>query len=153
MTSATICRGVGQNGAHIRRVVGIDRSGIEILPGATRREPDGLAMSSRNVRLSDAGRELALAIWRALRAAGDELDPASAESAMALELAGLDVEYAVVRDAETLGEAAGDRPGRALIAVRVGDVRLIDNAPWPGCRPVSRRSGRCPRHRSPQAST
>jgi pantoate--beta-alanine ligase len=114
----------------IRRVVEIDASGIDIVPGPTRREPDGLAMSSRNVRLSPDERERALAISRALRAAHDELDPESAEEAMAMELAGLEVEYAVVRDAETLGPVRPERPGRALVAVRVGGVRLIDNAPW-----------------------
>jgi pantothenate synthetase len=48
-----------------------------------------------------------------------------------LHEAGMRVEYAVVRDSETLMPLeTGQASGRALIAARVGEVRLIDNSPW-----------------------
>jgi pantoate--beta-alanine ligase len=87
---------------------------IRVLP--TVRDEDGLALSSRNVRLSPDDRERALALPRALREAGTSLDPvASVRSA----LNGLTPEYVeLVRlDGATLLAAA----------VRVGDTRLIDN--------------------------
>ncbi len=107
---------------------------VEIIPGPTRRDPDGLAMSSRNVFLSPADRTRALAISRALKFAASQATPAAAERAMIAELASESItpEYAVVRDAATLQTFAGSSPGRALIAARVGSVRLIDNAAWPG---------------------
>jgi pantoate--beta-alanine ligase len=107
--------------------------GIRIVPHATIRDPDGLAMSSRNRLLSDEERRAALAIPRALTAAGAAPDPAAAERAMReeLERSTLQVEYAVVRDAATLIGPPGRAGGRALIAARSGRTRLIDNAPWP----------------------
>jgi pantoate--beta-alanine ligase len=109
---------------------------VRIIPVPTVREPDGLAMSSRNVFLTPAERPRAAALWKALRAAGAQPTPAAAETAMAATLtaAGLEIEYAVVRDAATLlpvTSASPAAPARALIAVRLGAVRLIDNAPWP----------------------
>jgi pantoate--beta-alanine ligase len=103
---------------------------IETLP--TVREPDGLAMSSRNRRLSPQDRERALAIHRALRAAEGQGDPEAMRAAALAELAGLDVEYVAVVDPETFLPVNG-RNGPALIAIaaRVGDVRLIDNTVTP----------------------
>lgn len=106
----------------------------------TVREPDGLAMSSRNVFLKPEERTAATAISRALRDAGRIADHADAERYMrsALDAAGLRTEYAVVRLADTLMPVSGlagkasTMPMRALIAARLGAVRLIDNAPWPG---------------------
>jgi pantothenate synthetase len=95
-------------------------------------------MSSRNVFLSAADRARGLALSRALARASREPMPASAEAAMRDELAreGIEPEYAVVRDARTLLALPEGLPGyaagRALIAARVGSVRLIDNASWPG---------------------
>lgn len=106
---------------------------IEIVGVATVREPDGLAMSSRNVFLSPADREQARAIPRALREGAAFLTVPVAEIAMrrVLERAGLEVEYAVVRDADSLEPTTSISVlKRALIAARVGKVRLIDNAPW-----------------------
>jgi pantoate--beta-alanine ligase len=107
---------------------------IEVIPGETVREPDGLAMSSRNRFLSVSDRQRAQALSRALRAAASRATPAQAELAMARELAAAEItpDYAVVRDAETLLETVPGRPMRAIIAGRVGSVRLLDNAPWPG---------------------
>lgn len=105
---------------------------IEIIGRDTIREPDGLAMSSRNRFLSPEDRTRGLAIARALCAASAERDPHAAEARMHAELAKEHIEsdYAVVRDAESLEAYRPGRPGRALIAARVGTVRLIDNAPW-----------------------
>ncbi len=106
---------------------------LEILPAPTVREPDGLAMSSRNRFLPPRDRGSAAAISQALTLAAEIDDAPDAEHAMRahMERAGLKVEYAVVRDAETLLEPVAGRPARALIAARLGEVRLIDNAAWP----------------------
>lgn len=119
----------------IRAITAEQGLGIEIVPGSTVREADGLAMSSRNRFLSPAERPAALALGRAIRAAAGERDPAAAEAAAAsvLARAGVDREYAVVRDADTLETpGSGTRAYRTLIAGRVGTVRLIDNGPWGG---------------------
>ena len=108
---------------------------LEIVPAPTVREPDGLAMSSRNRFLPPGDRERAAAISEALAAASGFADAAEAELVMRgkLESRGLRAEYAVVRDAETLtSRPAPGEAARALIAARLGEVRLIDNAPWPG---------------------
>ncbi|MCH8509560.1 MAG: pantoate--beta-alanine ligase [Phycisphaerales bacterium] len=106
---------------------------IDIVPAPTVREPDGLAMSSRNRLLSPEARAAAPAIPRAIRRAAACDRPEPAERALTDELTagGIAPEYAVVRDAETLLAPCG-RSCRVLVAARVGGVRLIDNAPWPG---------------------
>lgn len=107
---------------------------IEVMP--TVRDPDGLAMSSRNRYLSAAERSRALGLSRALRRAaelfqGGESSVESLEGAMQAELnaAGVDrTEYAVVADPDTLERRERvERRGVALIAARVGTTRLIDN--------------------------
>ncbi|HRQ72550.1 MAG TPA: pantoate--beta-alanine ligase [Phycisphaerales bacterium] len=117
----------------VRALVRQEGLGIEIVPGPTVRDADGLALSSRNVRLDVVERRVAISLYRALRRAGKASDPASAEGEMRDELAssGVEAEYAAVRDAETLGPPRGSRTCRALVAGRVGKVRLIDNADWP----------------------
>jgi pantoate--beta-alanine ligase len=120
----------------IRAMAAADGGTVRIIPGETVREPDGLAMSSRNRFLSPADRARAVAINRALREAAVEPTPEEAESAMGRVLAadGIRADYAVVRDAETLmgpgGPGVAVRSWRALIAARVGEVRLLDNGPW-----------------------
>ena len=105
---------------------------IQVMP--TVREPDGLAMSSRNAYLEPADRERATALSRALAAAergaregslAAGLDAARAE----LAAAGLEPEYLEARDAETLEPVAelGARPVLIAVAARVGAARLIDN--------------------------
>lgn len=111
---------------------------IAIVPGPTVREADGLAMSSRNRFLPPERRAAAAAIYAAMKRAGALRSPAEAEHAMRemIGAAGLEVQYAVVRDAATLmpvepAARHGITPMRTLIAARLGTVRLIDNAPWP----------------------
>ena len=105
---------------------------IEVLP--TVREPDGLAMSSRNVRLNGT-RDQALALSRALRAAEDavaagERDAAKVRAAALAALTSHDVEpeYLELVDTSTL-DAVNSIDGEVLLAVaaQVGGVRLIDN--------------------------
>lgn len=121
--------------ALVRRMVRDLDLGVEIVAVPTVREPDGLARSSRNVLLSDADREHALMLSRALavgaahagRGAGAVLDAARAE----LDAApGIDLSYlALVDDATWQPAGAGTRKGRLLVAAVVGGVRLIDNEP------------------------
>lgn len=107
---------------------------LRIERGPTVREADGLAMSSRNAYLTAAQRERALGLFRALQSAQSAEHPSAAETIMRDTLAEheLEVDYAVVRDADTLMPVDSfKRPTRGLIAARLGDVRLIDNMPLP----------------------
>ncbi len=118
----------------IEDMVAADRGrygSLEIVPCPTIRERDGLAMSSRNRYLAPEHRDAALALSRALQIAHSAQRVATAERLMryTLDAHGLETEYAVVRDARTLMPVTGfERPTRALIAVRLGSTRLIDNA-------------------------
>jgi pantoate--beta-alanine ligase len=105
---------------------------IEVLP--TVREPDGLALSSRNRYLDPAQREQAAALWRALQAAretalADSLEAGLAAAREELRDAGIEPEYLESRDAEDLSPARSLNGGPVLVAVaaRIGDARLIDN--------------------------
>ncbi len=104
---------------------------IEVLP--TVREPDGLALSSRNVRLARDDRARAVALSRALRAAeaaaaGGAGDPEALRAAAAAELDGVEPEYIAVLDPDTF-QPITEGGGRVLVAVaaRFGSTRLIDN--------------------------
>lgn len=107
--------------------------GIELVAGETVREPDGLALSSRNRYLSAVERQAALSLSIALSVASKmvesgERNVSTIEHAMKRELSQTKLDYASVVDAETL--ATIDRiesSAVALIATRVGTTRLIDN--------------------------
>ncbi|HEX5447395.1 MAG TPA: pantoate--beta-alanine ligase [Pirellulales bacterium] len=120
----------------IRRLVADLDLPIEVCVCPTVREPDGLALSSRNVYLSPTEREDALAIGRALRRAAELVQSGQREAAAVAEAMrailaaapGLRVEYLAVVDAETLQAIATiDRTVLAAIAAFVGPTRLIDN--------------------------
>jgi pantoate--beta-alanine ligase len=105
---------------------------IEVMP--TVREPDGLAMSSRNAYLEPADRERATALSRALEAAEREARAGSLAAGLdaarrELAAAAIEPEYLEARDAETLEpvERLADRPVLVAVAARVGAARLIDN--------------------------
>jgi pantoate--beta-alanine ligase len=109
---------------------------IEGVP--TVREPDGLALSSRNVYLSAEERRIAPNLARVLRAIAAALarepDMVARELARGtaeLERAGLTVEYLEIRDAETLAPVTAKitAPSRAFAAIHLGRTRLIDNLP------------------------
>ena len=115
---------------------------LEIVGAPTIREPDGLAMSSRNRYLSDEERRIAPSLHRALTslaaklaAAGNSLDAAkaetiSADTAREITASGFArIDYVAVRDADTLSPVGSARPKalRILAAAWLGKTRLIDN--------------------------
>jgi pantoate--beta-alanine ligase len=124
--------------AVVRRMAADLSLPVEVVGCPTVREPDGLALSSRNVRLSAAERAAAPVLSRALSAgraamAAGERSPSAVVARMAEVVAAeplAHLEYAAAVDAadlavpETLDRA---EPLRLLIAARVGPVRLIDN--------------------------
>jgi len=116
--------------ALIRRTVADLELGVRIVGAPTVRDPDGLALSSRNRYLSPEQRQQALALSRALRAGAEE-GPSGAGSVLKAateELRGIDVDYLALRGVD-LGPAPAAGPARLLVAARVGTTRLIDNAP------------------------
>jgi pantoate--beta-alanine ligase len=111
---------------------------VEIIGCSTVRDEDGLALSSRNVRLAPGERRAALVLHRALRVGAaavraGQLSVPAIEAEMASVVAEeplVDLDYAVLVDAGDLSRATStgtDRPQRLLIAAKVGPVRLIDN--------------------------
>ena len=108
---------------------------IDIIAGDTLRESDGLAMSSRNGYLSAVERAQAPGLYRELAALVDRLsqgeadfDVLTAAASRRLKMAGWNVDYVAVRNAETLLAAgAGTRHYVALGAAWLGQTRLIDN--------------------------
>ncbi|KPH81339.1 pantoate--beta-alanine ligase [Bosea vaviloviae] len=109
--------------------------GIEIVPLATFREPDGLAMSSRNRYLSPEHRALAPLLHQVMQALAtrirnrDELFRAVAEAQGEIIAAGFELDYLEARHAQTLAPVTSlaDGPIRLLVAARIGATRLIDN--------------------------
>ena len=104
---------------------------VEVIGVPTVREPDGLAMSSRNRYLSADARQQAVAIPRALAegqaAASRGPEEAQQAATAVLESEGIDVDYVVVTGTD-LGDPAALGPARLLVAISIDDVRLIDNA-------------------------
>jgi pantoate--beta-alanine ligase len=106
---------------------------------ATVREPDGLAMSSRNRFLAPAERALAPRLAAMMRDVAEALAdggaPATsvlADAEAALRRDGFRVDYLALVEAESLRPlAAADRPARLIAAARLGTVRLLDNMPVP----------------------
>jgi pantoate--beta-alanine ligase len=122
-----------QQVAVIRRMVRDLDMPVRIAVVPTVREPDGLALSSRNARLDAAERRRALALSRGLEAvraaiAAGERDAAAAEAAGRAAMDGVEPQYLSVIDPETLAPVQ-EVAGRVLVVVaaRVGPARLIDN--------------------------
>jgi pantoate--beta-alanine ligase len=107
---------------------------VEIVPVPTVREPDGLALSSRNRFLSPAERRIAPALHGALRetarrlAGGDAAAAALAAGGFTLNRAGLTADYFALVDAHSLEPLDSlSLPARLLAAARLGPIRLLDN--------------------------
>lgn len=120
----------------IRRLIELENLPVTLVVCPIRREPDGLAMSSRNLRLDAAHRAGATAIYAALEAIKHGDTPEQAKTA--LESKGFKVDYVTVANAKTLQPWDGKSQAVALIAAFYNDVRLIDNevlaSPVPGTR-------------------
>ena len=117
--------------ALIRRMARDLELDVEIVGVPTVREPDGLALSSRNRYLSADDRRAAVALSRALREGAARTEP---EAVLAAATKILDEEPAVRVDylaltGADLGPAPAAGPARLLVAARVGTTRLIDNVP------------------------
>jgi pantoate--beta-alanine ligase len=112
---------------------------VEVVPCPTVREPDGLAMSSRNQRLSPEQREAAGCLFLALSEAAEmvragEREAAKLVAAMAREIGATPqarLDYAAVVDDRFEPVRRIEGPTRALVAARFGEVRLIDNLMLP----------------------
>jgi pantoate--beta-alanine ligase len=111
---------------------------VRVVVCPTVREPDGLAMSSRNAHLSGEQRAHATALYRALQRAKEEIAAgerdAAAVTAAARDQLSTDVEleYFELVDPDTFVPIEGAIPGGhalAIVAARVGTTRLIDNNP------------------------
>jgi pantoate--beta-alanine ligase len=131
----------GQQVAVVRRLMtDLHLDDVELVVGPTVREPDGLAMSSRNAYLGPEDRAAAAALYRGLSAAA-ALAASGERDAAALEAAARAVvdaeprcalEYAAVVDPEGFAAVETlDRPAILAVAARVGPARLIDNIPLP----------------------
>ena len=127
----------GQQSVVVRRMARDLNMGVDVVVLPTVREPDGLAMSSRNVYLTKEQRRAAPVLYRALSHARDlwqngERDAERLQQAVrsTLEAEPLveRVDYVSVADAETLGELdTVDRPAMVSLAAQIGRARLIDN--------------------------
>ena len=122
--------------AIVRRTVRDLDLAVEVVGVPIVREADGLALSSRNVRLTPDDRVAALVISRSLRAAADAFGAGERDAAVlrsiVLDAMGREprasVEYVEVVDATTLGPVARAEPPTCVLAAAwFGDVRLIDN--------------------------
>ena len=108
---------------------------LKVIGAPIVREPDGLAMSSRNAYLTPAERAVAPVLHRTLKACARRISGGSpiarnlAEGRKAITAAGFALDYLEARNADTLAPVRGraDGPIRLLVAARLGKTRLIDN--------------------------
>ena len=135
-TSAWFGQKDAQQCAVVRRLVRDFDLPVRIEIGETVREPDGLAMSSRNAYLDPAQRRAATVLFRALQSAraafaGGEHDAGTLRAAMRQVIATEPLAvlgYASIADADTMRELdRATAEALALVAVRIGRTRLIDN--------------------------
>jgi len=128
--------------AVIRRMVEILSLPVEIVDCPIVREPDGLALSSRNVRLTPEGRKVAPAIHRILAESTQWVEELSPDEVIDRVVAlinsepGLEVEYYQIVDAITMQPlsqwpAPDQAQAVGCVTVYCGDVRLIDNIKYP----------------------
>jgi pantoate--beta-alanine ligase len=124
----------------IKRMVSDLNMNLELVAVPTVREPDGLAMSSRNTYLSPKERQAALVLWQALNLANQlwsegERNAGKIRQKMKALIDSeplAQIDYISVADAESLEELGEiDRPALVSLAVRVGKTRLIDNIVLP----------------------
>jgi len=122
--------------AIIRRMVSDLHMSVEIVGCETVRDPDGLAMSSRNRYLSTKERTKAIALHAAIQEIYENAKKGEKNCEKLIETArkrlkdeNIELEYIEIRDASTLVEASRimDNPTRAFIAATIGKARLIDN--------------------------
>lgn len=128
-----------QQVAVIRRMVIDLNMNVKIVPVAIVREKDGLAMSSRNVRLNPAERQAALVLSKSLKLAAEKLSAGERDAGLIAAamrdliakepLAAID--YISISDSNTINELSViDRPVLIALAVKFGSTRLIDNMVW-----------------------
>lgn len=119
--------------AVLRAMVNDLRFPIAIVEAPVVREPDGLALSSRNVRLSTIEREQALAISRGLFQAAEQVDAGERradrlEGTVSRSMSNLDIDYVKLASQATMKPIDSlDQPAVLAVAATVGSVRLIDN--------------------------
>jgi pantoate--beta-alanine ligase len=132
-----------QQVAVVRSVVADLSFPVEIVGVSTVREPDGLAMSSRNVFLSPAARRSATGLSRGLMRAADlveggERSAATLAGAVRAEASEVALDYVVLADQERAQPLPVlDRPAFLAVAGVVGGVRLIDNVSFDGADPFA----------------
>lgn len=108
---------------------------LKVVGVPTVREPDGLALSSRNVYLSTAERAVASMLYRVLKGCasriknGEKIQHVLNVGRIEIDVAGFALDYLEARHALTLAPIAAPRDGpvRLLVAARLGKTRLIDN--------------------------
>jgi pantoate--beta-alanine ligase len=130
--------------AVLRAMVRDLRFPVEVIDAPLVREPDGLALSSRNVRLDRLSRERALAISRGLFQAAEQVDAGERrgerlEATVRRSMKGLEIDYATLASRETMVPIETlDQPAVLAAAAHVGGVRLIDNVTfdWADGRPM-----------------
>ena len=108
---------------------------VKVIGVSTVREPDGLALSSRNVYLSSAERAVAPMLYKVLKdcasriKSGEKIDRVLNVGRIEVDLAGFGLDYLEARHALTLAPvvSVNEGPVRLLVAARLGKTRLIDN--------------------------